>query len=71
MTTVECPICKKKVDLDVKTVETESYGTDLKVKCPHCITQFMVARIAHVRAKLAVAEFGYKQEGGRQVKIRL
>jgi predicted RNA-binding Zn-ribbon protein involved in translation (DUF1610 family) len=72
VTVVECASCGGKVDLDNKSVKQEEYGTDLKVVCSNCGSQFVVARIAQVRQQLKVAQYGWKRDAkGREVRIRL
>ena len=72
MTEIECPSCKAKVDIDKPSVIKEEDGLDLKVVCPKCETQFVVARIKELRQKLLKAQFAFaKQKDGKTVKIAI
>lgn len=72
MTLIECPACKKGVDVDAKNIRKTEDGTDLIVSCPACSEKFVVARIAQVRRKLMVAEAGLvRDRSGKHVRIDL
>ncbi len=72
MTQIECPSCKKQVDIDSPSVEKQEDGLDLIVRCPQCQQRFIVQRVALVRQQLRVAEFGYRvDETGQEIRISL
>jgi len=72
MTKIECPNCKKPVDIDSPNVIKEERGLELVVKCPYCKTDFLVQRVAEVRKKLKVAQYGFTQDKhGNEIRIKL
>jgi endogenous inhibitor of DNA gyrase (YacG/DUF329 family) len=72
MTKLECPNCKKPVDIDSPNVVKEERGLELAVKCPYCKTDFLVQRVAEVRRKLKIAKYGFTTNAqGQEIKIKL
>jgi predicted Zn finger-like uncharacterized protein len=72
MTKIECPSCKKAVDIDSPQVKKEERGLELVVRCPHCGDDFLVQRVAEVRRKLKVAKYGFTTNPqGKEIKIEL
>jgi uncharacterized protein YbaR (Trm112 family) len=72
MTLVECPDCRKQVDVDDRRVETEEDGLDLIVTCPKCKTQFVVQRVKQLRIKLKRAQYAFvKKKDGKMDRIKI
>ena len=72
MTIIECPACKSRVDIDRIDLEKEEQGLQLIVKCPECAERFIIQRVAQVRERLQVAEYGYTvDEAGQESRVRL
>ena len=72
MTFIECPVCKSRVDIDRTDLEKQEDGLQLIVKCPGCAERFIVQRVAQVRERLQVAEYGYTvDQTGKEIRVKL
>jgi ribosomal protein S27E len=72
MTLIECPGCKTAVDIDRSDIEKQEDGLQLIVKCPDCAERFMIQRVAWIRQKLEVAQYGYVvDQSGQKIRIKL
>jgi hypothetical protein len=72
MTIIECPGCKARVDIDRTDVEKQEQGLHLIVKCPECTERFLLQRVAEVRQRLQVAEYGYTvDQTGQEIRVKL
>jgi hypothetical protein len=72
MTLIECPGCKREVDIDAVGIEKQPDGLDLIVRCPRCAIQFVVPRFAAAQQGLLVARHGLiKDRKGRTRRVEL
>jgi endogenous inhibitor of DNA gyrase (YacG/DUF329 family) len=72
MTLIECPKCKREVEIDAANVTKEQDGLDLIVTCPRCKTPFIIQQVALVRKKLLEAQYAFvKDKTGRTRRIQI
>ena len=71
MTLIECPKCKKEVDIDSPTVTKQLDGLELIITCTKCKTRFILQGIAEARKTLLTAQYGIVKSGGAVKRVKL